>query len=44
MCCFNLGFTETGFHLLSHVVDILLLLLFAFKNNRQVVFTIPVII
>lgn len=39
------GFTETGFHLPSNVVDIiLLLLLFAFKNNRQVVFTTLVII
>lgn len=38
------GFTETGFHLPSNVVDIiLLLLLFAFKNNRQVVFAMPVI-
>lgn len=39
------GCTETGFHLPSNVVDIiLLLLLFAFKNNGQVVFTMLVII
>lgn len=39
------GFTETVFHLPSNVVDIiLLLLLFAFKNNRQVVFPMLMII